>query len=205
MRNTGDTVLVDVRVTDDLLGLIGVIPRLDPGQSASLFANAVGPASGQLQNVGSVEGTPANFNGVPLDLPPVRDQDAACVTTLPPPPPGDEGCTPGYWKQPRHFDSWVATGFAPGDSFEVVFGRDVFAGDPTLAQALALRGGGLNALGRHAVAALLNAAHPDVDYALTSAEVIAKFQAAVDSADPGQIQATKNEFADANEAGCPLN
>ena len=28
------------------------------------------------------------------------------------PPPGGEGCTPGFWKQTQHFDSWV--GFAPG-------------------------------------------------------------------------------------------
>ncbi len=26
------------------------------------------------------------------------------------PPPGGEGCTPGFWKQRQHFDSWV--GFA---------------------------------------------------------------------------------------------
>ena len=39
------------------------------------------------------------------------------------PPPGGEGCTPGFWKQDQHFDSWV--GFAPTDSFETVFGVDV--------------------------------------------------------------------------------
>ena len=57
-------------------------------------------------------------------------------------PPGGEGCTPGFWKQPQHFDSWV--GFEPSDSFEDVFGVDVTlkAGgsgrstDPTLLQAL---------------------------------------------------------------------
>ena len=39
------------------------------------------------------------------------------------PPPGGEGCTPGYWKQTQHFDSWV--GFAPSDWFDAVFGVDV--------------------------------------------------------------------------------
>ena len=82
-------------------------------------------------------------------------------------PPGGEGCTPGFWKQEQHFDSWV--GFAPSDSFEAVFGVDVTlrAGgqntieDPTLLDALNANGGGVNALARHAVAALLNASNPD--------------------------------------------
>jgi hypothetical protein len=83
-------------------------------------------------------------------------------------PPGGEGCTPGFWKQDQHFDSWV--GFAPGDSFETVFGVDVTlrsggqgtVDDPTLLDALNANGGGVNALARHAVAALLNASNPDV-------------------------------------------
>ena len=41
-------------------------------------------------------------------------------------PPGGEGCTPGFWKQEQHFDSWV--GFAPTDSFDAVFGVDVTLG-----------------------------------------------------------------------------
>ena len=69
----------------------------------------------------------------------------------------------------QHFDSWV--GFAPSDSFEAVFGVDVTLrtggqgtiADPTLLHALNANGGGVNALARHAVAALLNASNPDVD------------------------------------------
>jgi len=113
-----------------------------------------------------------------------------------------EGCTPGYWKQEHHFDSWV--GFDPDDSFEDVFGRDV-PGDPTLVEALQQGGGGLTALMRHAVAALLNASSPDVDPVPafdTTAEVIAAFQAAFDS---GDYSTTKNLFETSNEAGCPLN
>jgi len=120
----------------------------------------------------------------------------------PPPPPPLEGCTPGYWKQPQHFDSWV--GYAPADSFEAVFGRDV-PGNPTLLDALGANSGGLNALMRHATAALLNASNPivDPDPAIdTTAEVIAAFQAAFDS---GSYEATKNMFEASNEAGCPLD
>jgi hypothetical protein len=121
-------------------------------------------------------------------------------TPPPPPPPALEGCTPGYWKQSQHFNAWV--GYAPADSFQAVFGRPV-AG--TLLDALNANGGGLNALRRHAVAALLNASNPSVDpdpAIDTTAEVIAAFQAAYDS---GDYETTKNMFEASNEAGCPLN
>ena len=113
-----------------------------------------------------------------------------------------EGCTPGYWKQDHHFDSWVD--YAPGDSFESVFGRDV-PGDPTLLAALRLGGNGLNALIRHTVAALLNASNLDVNPVAafdTPAEVIDAFQAAFDS---GDYSTTKDLFETSNEAGCPLD
>lgn len=112
-----------------------------------------------------------------------------------------EGCTPGYWKQKHHFDSWV--GFSPSDPFAAVFGRSV-TGVSDLASALKAKGGHLNALTRHATAALLNVASPDVhvvDYS-SDAEVIAAFQAAYDS---GDYELTKDAFESANEEGCPLN
>jgi hypothetical protein len=115
---------------------------------------------------------------------------------------GGQGCTPGYWKQPQHFGSW--TGYNPTDSFEVVFARDAYAGSPTLLDALSMGGSGLEALGRHAVAGLLNATNPDVDYAFTSAEVIASYQAAFDSGDATMIEAAKNALEQANETGCTL-
>ena len=74
-------------------------------------------------------------------------------------PPEGEGCTPGYWK--THPDNWV--GYDPTELFNNVFGV-VDPDDLTLMEALWAGGGGKYALGRHAVAALLNAAHPDVDY-----------------------------------------
>ena len=105
------------------------------------------------------------------------------------PPKGGEGCTPGYWKQTQHFDSWV--GFQPGQFFDVVFGVDVTlrsggqgtVTNPTLLQALEATGGGVNALARHAVAALLNASNPDVESDFTVAQVIALVQDAIESGD----------------------
>lgn len=110
---------------------------------------------------------------------------------------GGEGCTPGYWKQSQHFDSWV--GYTPGQLFSTVF-ADAFPGK-TLLQVLGQGGGGLNALGRHTVAALLNASS-SVDYDLNTAQVIAAFNAAFAS---GDYETQKNIFAGFNEQGCPLN
>ena len=52
------------------------------------------------------------------------------------------------------------------------------------------------------MAALLNAASPDVDFDFTTAEVIDLVQDAFAS---GDFETAKNLLAAANEAGCPLN
>jgi len=107
--------------------------------------------------------------------------------------PGGEGCTPGYWKQPHHFDSWV--GYTQNQDFDTVFGVNFFNPNRTLLVALQTGGGGLNRLGRHGTAALLNAEpNSGVDYPYTTAEVIALVQA-------GDADALE----EANELGCPLN
>lgn len=135
------------------------------------------------------------------------------------PPEDIEGCTPGYWKQYHHFDSWEY--YMPIDKFSDVFDRVikiklkkvkikgkkkkrkiVYKEDPTLKQALEAKGGKINALARHAVAALLNAASPDVDYEYSEFEVIQMFKDAYDS---GDYEPTKDMFEMANESFCPLD
>lgn len=108
------------------------------------------------------------------------------------PPTGADGCTPGYWK--NHLDSWPATGYAPSDIFDTVFNTDYFSSTFTLLNAVNQGGGAVNRLARHGTAALLSAAHPDVNYPYTVAEVMAWVQAGI--ADP---------LAQANELGCPIN
>ncbi|HXK34162.1 MAG TPA: hypothetical protein VNM91_09140 [Dehalococcoidia bacterium] len=127
-------------------------------------------------------------------------------------PAGGEGCTPGYWKQSQHFDSWVATGFTTGQTLESVFDvPDAFGVDnDSLLTALSYSGGPdvedkARILLRQAVAALLNSAHPGVDYDYSTASVIADVNAALASLDPDTILDLKDDLADANEAGCPLN
>ena len=110
---------------------------------------------------------------------------------------GSEGCTPGYWKQSQHFGNWAAP-YTPATPFADVF-DDAFPG-MSLLDVLWQGGGHLKALGRHTVAALLNAAG-DVDYGLTAGEVTMMFN---DAYANGEYESLKNFFADLNERGCPL-
>lgn len=130
--------------------------------------------------------------GLPLNI---RGGDLA---SIPPLPGGSEGCTPGYWKQDHHFGSWV--GYRPDDDYETVFGVDA-SFQATLLEALRLRGGGERALARHAVAALLNAANPEVDYFTTVLGVITLVQEAYAS---GDFESTKDLLDSENNLGCPL-
>lgn len=111
-------------------------------------------------------------------------------------------CTPGYWKQPHHFDSWTAP-LTPDTLFSDVF-ENAFPGK-TLVQVAAQGGGHLKALGRHTVAALLNAASADVGYPATVADVIATFNSVYPSSNTAYGY-VKDVFATLNEdLECPLN
>jgi hypothetical protein len=112
-------------------------------------------------------------------------------------PLGGQGCTPGYWKQSHHFDSWPAP-YTPNTLFGSVF-DNAFPGK-TLLDVVSNGGGGLTALGRHTVAALLSAG--SVNYGMTPAQVIAAFNGVFPG---GDYEGLKNQFAVANERGCPLN
>jgi len=124
---------------------------------------------------------------------------------------GDDGCTPGYWK--NHEDSWAGTGYSPGQTTGSVFsGASAF---PSLASQSLLQslqgGGGSGTLGgakillRAAVAALLNAAHSGVDYPRTTAEILADVNAALTSNNRNTMLALAAELDSDNNRGCPLN
>jgi hypothetical protein len=104
---------------------------------------------------------------------------------------GGEGCTPGFWR--NHFAHWAATPYSPGMDVNTVFGCTLAPAGTTLGEAIdAPQTYGV--LVFHAIAGLLNASHPDVDYEWSVGEVI-------DAACDGD----KDTIADANEAGCPLS
>ena len=109
-----------------------------------------------------------------------------------------EGCGPGYWKQSHHFCHWPEP-YAPGTSFEEVFGREV-PGVDTLIDGLQSPGNYRN-LVFHAVAALLNAASDDVNYEHSVDDVVQIFQ---DGWDDGELEHAKYILEGANERDCPL-
>ncbi|NIS82346.1 MAG: hypothetical protein GTO14_19545 [Anaerolineales bacterium] len=111
-----------------------------------------------------------------------------------------QGCSAGFWKQEQHLGYWPGE-YAIEDSFEKTFSVGE-AEEPTLLQALELKGGGLNALMRQAVAALLNAAHTDIEYEFSEGEVITLTQDAFGS---GDYQQTADRFNLANEMVCPMS
>lgn len=125
---------------------------------------------------------------------------------LPPPDGGGEGCTPGFWKnRGLRIDAWE---YSPDANFDAVFGTSVF-GTSTLLEVIRNRPDVdvpnlYLALGRHAVAALLNAASPDVDYDLDEAGVIALVAGAYATGDLGIIEDVKDSLDAYNNQGSPI-
>lgn len=112
-----------------------------------------------------------------------------------------EGCTPGFWRQAHHYPYW--TGYTPDQLFSDVF-EDAFPG-MTLGEVVQLGGGGLNALGRHTVAALLNAASDEVNYGFgdgSAQAVIDAFNAVFPG---GDYEGLKDSFEEYNEMGCSVD
>jgi len=120
---------------------------------------------------------------------------------------GGEGCTPGYWRQPQHYDSWV--GYDPTDSYLDVFS---VGPDEELGETIQANGGGERAFLRHSTAALLNSTS-NVSFDMSTAEVIQLVQdtyAAVAATPKEKDQkdiftAAKDTFAGFNEQYCPLS
>jgi len=119
----------------------------------------------------------------------LTDTDTAVVVVeaSAPPSAGRQGCSPGYWKQPKHFDSWM--GYSP-----VTLTPWDGDGNQTMLEALSTGGGHEIALWRQVAAALLNLVHSDVAYPLTVDEIWEAF-----------TSGDKDQLEWANELGCPLN
>ena len=132
----------------------------------------------------------------------------ATILLLCTPPMGGEGCTPGFWKNwtgappGQQPNAWLATGYDWVDPFTSAGFVDAYR-SRTFLEVLSQGGGGRNALGRHTVAALLNAAHPHVAYDLTVHEVVAMFNQVI--LEGGNVNALRALFESYNEQGCPLN
>jgi hypothetical protein len=129
---------------------------------------------------------------------------------------GNEGCTPGYWK--NHTDSWEE--FTPSSPLNVYASHFTFPDalasyrTVTFLEALKFKGGpgvdgATQILMRAAVAAYLNAAHEGVGYPYRRYSEPFGIQAQVNSALASQDRDTMLSLAStldaANNLGCPLN
>lgn len=135
-----------------------------------------------------------------------------------------QGCTPGYWKQAQHFDSWQEA--QPGSSFENKFGFNATSGYlDGLTMLGALQGGGgqglegaRKVLARAAAAAWLNAAYdaPDGSAMLfpwrraAASEfgrpaLVPTVRAALTGTDRQAMLDLAAWLDDDNNLGCPLN
>jgi hypothetical protein len=123
----------------------------------------------------------------------------------------NEGCTPGYWKQEQHFDSWPAP-YTPDSNL-----RDIFVTSPvelipddTFLEALNYGGGpgvdgATQILLRQAVAALLNASSPDVGFPVSIGHVVST---TIDRIESGHRQTILNRaiyFDSINNLDCPID
>jgi hypothetical protein len=208
VTNTGQTALTGVHVTDSR-GVAVTCPKsaLAVGEAMRCTGNGTATA-GQYENIGSVTGTPPSGPAVTSSDP---SHYFGVVPPPPPPPAGDQGCSPGYWK--NHADSWAAAGYSTSlpvqSAFSAVSGYPGLA-SASLLGALAFHGGsdldgaGGNLL-RAATAALLNAAHPGVRFPLTTAVVVHDVNAALAGRDRTAILALASTLDADDNLGCPLN
>ncbi|KEA62102.1 putative internalin [Marinobacterium lacunae] len=218
VTNTGNVALNNVTVVDDngtpgdtsddvmVLGPIS----LDIGASANYSGDYLVLAEGPSTDIVVASGDDA-IEGAPVSA----FDDATCVV---PPPPGFEGCTPGYWKQDQHFDSWTSP-YYPNmlmttAGFIFPNGAGLFGNlaDQTLLEALNYGGGdtlqeAAQILMRAAVASLLNAASGDVDFPWSVDDVINMTNAALASKDRQTMLNLAHDLDDDNNGpdGCPLN
>ena len=116
------------------------------------------------------------------------------------------GCSPGFWK---NHDVWPAP-YDRRAKYGNVFAFTAFLSalypelsGKTLIEMLRQGGGGTRALGRHSVAALLNAAaFGNPAFPFTPAQVVSATDLALQGQSPVEIESLKNQFEGANNTGC---
>lgn len=125
-----------------------------------------------------------------------------------------EGLTPGFWK--NHVSCWdedyteglfFADVFNLNEPITIDAGKKSENANPTLLEALKAKGGvneeeGIyDALLRHAVAALLNAAHDFVNYPMTEDAIKGAVKLAIENDDMYDAEQLKNELESFNKLG----
>ncbi len=214
LTNNGSQ-LSNVVLDDDKLGNIDTISFLDAGGTVtrtkqtclSQTTTNTATAMGILPSGSHCAATPAtatvNLIITPPPPPPgcTGDSDDCDDDGDNAPPPTGEhhnGCSTKYWKDDAHKKQWKM--FKSGDRFGAVCKVDS-GGNRKLIDTLDVHGGGSKALGRQAVAALLNATNPNVNYYYSASEVKAMVQNAYATKDFTTPTGLLKKY---NNMGCPL-
>jgi uncharacterized repeat protein (TIGR01451 family) len=212
VTNPGQVPLTNVVVTDDQ----GVTPVYDSGDTNTdgildlaetwIYYASGTAVAGQYTNIGTVDTDEGVTDSDPANY--YAEEET-----------GEEGCTPGFWKNNADKKEAVAwEGYDPDDEFDDVFGVsiEIFEGgspknpdnyndDPTLLEALGANGSGINLLARAAVAALLNASNPNIAYPISESEILAGVALIVTLGDEELIQFAGELLDEYNNLGCPIN
>jgi len=201
VTNTGEVQLTAVSVTDNR-GVAVTCPKtaLAPGESMTCTASGTA-TTGQYSNIGTATGTPTGGS-------PITATDPSHYIGV---SAGNQGCTPGYWK--NHTDSWPPTGYSPSQTVSGVFTQVVLypsLSTASLLDTLSFAGGSgvdgaAEILLRAATAALLNASHPNVNYPRTASAVITDVNSALASQFRDAMLALAAALDADNNLGCPLN
>jgi hypothetical protein len=142
---------------------------------------------------------------------------AQTVTPVVPPPPtptpvvGQQGCTPGFFKN-NPLRGFGGTGFTPNQTVGSVFTIPAALSglaSATLLDALDFPGGtdiegGAQILLRAGVAALLNAAHPQISFPLSASQVMSQVNTALASGNRDTMIGVAAQLDALNNLGCPL-
>ena len=168
-----------------------------PAGSYQICIEIPGGFGATLEDVGSNDGIDSDINGdgctgcrtYECDKPDLTRDAGLCEKKG---ETGGEGCTPGFWR--NHLSWWACAGYSPNDKVNAVFGCQLVPDNNLSMGTVIAAPQTYGVLPFHAIAALLNASCPDVDFGLSAGEV-------KDLACAGD----KDTLAEENEMGCPLS
>jgi len=188
--NIGGTNKLDVFLIDTRIGFGP--PGFNNGTSCELGPQASSPLPDKLPADGGTWSVSDCKNPGAVNF-----WGTVSYTPAPPSLLNDRGCSPGYWK---NHTNWPAP-YTKTTQFSTVF-ENAFPGK-TLQDVLSAGGGGLTALGRATVSALLNAqSFGATHYGESAAQVIADFNAAFPGGDYETLKAKFEAMQDVNGRTC---
>jgi len=213
VENTGDVLLLDVQITDDLFTVYELFPLAD-NEKRSFYYTTI--SSTDLNNTASVEGTDpygyiisdTDWASVFVTVAETIDLELSKTASLDYASDGEfEGLSHGFWK--NHEEEWV--GYVPSDMAGDIFDipDELDSVNDTLRNALRFKGGkGVEKAAKllmvQSVAALLNTAHPGINYPLSESALISSVNDALASLDRQTMLSIKDTLDEYNNLGGDL-